>query len=70
MAGRKVWRILKRKTATFEIAEKKTVSKTEYKLVVRIPPVVGFRPVVVQPQTVVIAFEVEDIRVAVGVRIV
>ena len=70
MVGRKAWRIQKRKTATFEIAEKKTVSETEHKLVVRIPRVVGFRPIVVQPQTIVVAFEVEDVRVVIGVRIV
>lgn len=54
----------------FRIAEKKTVSETEHKLVVRIPGVVGLRPIVVQPQTIVVAFEVEDVRVATLVRIV
>jgi hypothetical protein len=69
VAGRRIWKTLKRKTAIFKITEKKIVSETERKLVVRIPRVVGFRPIVVQPQTVVIAFEVEDVRVSIGVRI-
>lgn len=57
----------KRKTATCEAAEKVRLSKTEDKLIVRIPPVGGLGIVVVQPQAVVIAFEVEDVRVAVPV---
>ena len=32
-----------------------------------IPLVLGIRPVVVQPQTVFIAFDVEDVRVAVAI---
>ena len=67
--GGKTWRIQKRKTAACKVAEKKTVSETEHKLVVRIPRVVGFRPIVVEPQTVVIPIQVEDVRVAIGVRI-
>ena len=59
-----------RKTATCKAAERKTVSETEHELVVRIPLVVGFRPIVVQPQTVVVAFQLEDVRVAVGVCVV
>ena len=40
----------------------------EHELVVRVPVVVKFRPVVVQPQTVVIAFHVENVGIAVTVR--
>lgn len=69
MAGRRIWGILKRKTAILEITEKKRVSETEHELVVRIPLVVGFRPIVVQPQTVVVAFQLEDVRVAIGVGV-
>ena len=58
---------LKRKTATYDVAEKKIVSETETPLVVRIPGVVRFRPIVVEPQTVVVAFQVEDVRVAVRI---
>lgn len=48
----------------------KTVSETEHELVDRITFVIGFRPIVVQPQTVVVAFQLEDVRVAVGVGVV
>ena len=43
------------------------VSETEGNLVVRIPPVVWLGVVVVQPQTVLVAIQVEDVRVAVPV---
>ena len=46
------------------------LAETEHELVVRIPLVVGFRPIVVQPQTVVVAFQLEDVLVAVGVGVV
>jgi hypothetical protein len=69
VGGRKIWRIQKRKTAVSKTAEKKIVSETEYKLVVRIPRVVGFSPIVVEPQTVVVPVQAEDVRVAIGVRI-
>ena len=46
------------------------LAETEHELVVRIPLVVGFRPIVVQPQTVVVAFQLEDVRVAVRVGVV
>ncbi len=49
--------------------KKKTVSETERELVVRIPRVVGVRPIVAQPKTVVVAFEVEHVRVAIGVSL-
>ncbi|MEI6490796.1 MAG: four helix bundle protein [bacterium] len=64
---KKISRIPKRKTTTSEVAEKKAVSETEHELVVRIPLIVRPRPIVVEPQTVAIAFELEDVRVAVGV---
>ena len=65
-AGKRVCKTRTRKTAIFSRG-KENVAKTEDKLVVRIPPVVRLGPVVVEPQTVVIAFEVEDVRVAVPV---
>lgn len=61
--------ILKRKTATCKVTEKKIVSETEYELIVRIPLIVGFRPIIVEPQTVVMMFEVKDVRVAVLVGV-
>jgi hypothetical protein len=73
VAGRRISPTLKRKTATYKnraSRKKKRVSETEYELVVRIPLVVGFRPIVVQPQPVVVAFQVEHVRVAVGVGFV
>lgn len=69
MDGRRIWKIRQRKTATSEVAGKKTVSETKRELVVRIPIVRRLRPIVVQPQTVVVAFELEDVRVAVGVGV-
>ena len=50
--------------------EKKRVSAGEHELIVGVPVVVRFRPVVVQPQTVSIAFHVENVGIAVTVRIV
>ena len=41
---------------------------TENELIVRIPLILGIGPVVVQPQVVTIAIELEDVRVATGVR--
>ena len=69
MAGRKILITLKRKTATLSHG-KKTVSETENELVVRIPLIVRFRPIVVQPQTVIIVFQLEDVGIAVGVGLV
>ena len=68
MVGKTVWPILKRKTALCECG-KKVLSKAEDKLILGIPPVVGIRPIVVQPQTIGIAFQVEDVRVVVAVGI-
>jgi len=46
---------------------KKTVSEAEDEPIVRIPLVVRFRPIIVQPRTIVVAIHVEDARVAIGV---
>jgi len=43
------------------------LAETEHELVVRIPLAVGWRPKAAQPQTVVVAFQLEDVRVAVRV---
>jgi len=48
----------------------KRFSETEDELVRRIPVVRGLCPIVVEPETIVVVFEVEDVRVAVGVGIV
>ena len=49
----------------------KRVAETERDTIVEIPAIIGLRPVIVEPQlAVVIAFDVEHVRVAVGVRIV
>lgn len=63
-AGRKIWITQKRKTVTSSHG-KKTVSETEHELVVGVPLIVRFRPIVVQPQTVIIVFQVEDVGIAV-----
>ena len=42
-------------------------AETEQKLVLGIPPIVRIRPIVVQPQTVLIAFQLEHVRIAIGV---
>jgi arsenate reductase-like glutaredoxin family protein len=66
-AGKRIWITHQRKTATYKDRGKKTVSEAEHELVVRIPRVVGFRPIVVEPQAVLVAFQVEHVRVAIGV---
>jgi len=43
------------------------LSETEDELVLRIPLVRRLRPVVVQPQPIVIVFKVEDVQVPVGI---
>ncbi|MGB7957626.1 MAG: hypothetical protein WCF77_02175 [Minisyncoccia bacterium] len=43
------------------------LAETEDELIVGIPLVRGIRPVVVQPQTVLVPFQVEDVRVAVAI---
>lgn len=48
--------------------ELNTVAETEHDLVVEIPLVVRIRPIGVEPTlTVVVALDVEDVRVAVGI---
>ena len=46
---------------------KKRISETEDELIVRIPLIAGLGPIAVQPQTIVVAFQLEDVRVAIGV---
>ena len=48
-------------------AEKTILSETKDKLIVRIPVVVRFRPIVIQPQAITITFQIEDIRIAIRV---
>ena len=45
----------------------RNLAQTKDKLIVRIPCVRGIRPIVVEPQTVVVTFEVKDVRVAVPI---
>ena len=45
----------------------KRLSETEDDLVLEIPTVVGVRPIRVQPPLVIIVFDVEDVRIAIGV---
>lgn len=68
MVGEKIWKIRIEKTALCERG-KKRLSEAKDNLVVRIPLVVRFRPVVVQPQTILIVFNVEHVRVAVRVSL-
>lgn len=70
MGGEKVLIIRERKTAINENAGKESVAETEHERIARIPPVVGVRPIVVQPETVVIGLQVEEVRVSVGVSFV
>ncbi|MEK9175709.1 MAG: hypothetical protein AAB795_03940 [Patescibacteria group bacterium] len=60
---------MKRKTALYKRG-KKILSEAEHKLIVRIPLVRGLRPIVVEPQTIGITVEVENVRVTVTVSIV
>lgn len=48
-------------------AEKTILSGTKHKIVLGIPLVPRISPIVVQPQTIVVAFQVEDVRIAIGV---
>jgi hypothetical protein len=66
VAGARASVIQTRKTAPCRRG-KERVSEAERKLVVRIPPVVRLGPILVQPQTVIVAFQVEDVRVAIPV---
>ncbi len=51
------------------MGRKKALSKTEHKLIVRIPPIVRLRPIVVEPRPILIAFNVEHLRIAVRVEL-
>jgi hypothetical protein len=62
--------IRKRKTAPSDKRGKKTLSEEEGKLILGIPLVRGIRPVVVQPQPIVVAFQVEDVRIAIAIGFV
>lgn len=64
--GEKTWKIRKRKTARYS-AEKRLLSESEHKRVVRIPLIVWLRPIVVEPHVVFVVVEVEHVRIAVGV---
>ena len=46
---------------------KETVAETEHELVVKIPLVVRIRPIVVEPQAILVTFHIKDVRVTVGV---
>ena len=48
-------------------AEKKILSETKHDGVLGIPLVPRLRPIVVQPQAVLVAFQVEHVRIAVAV---
>jgi hypothetical protein len=52
------------------VCGKKIRAEAEDEHVVRIPLIVGFRPIVVQPQTVGVAFHVENVRVAIAIGFV
>ena len=51
-------------------AEKKRLSEAKDKLIVEIPLVRGFRPIVVEPKTVVIPVHIEHFRIAVGISFI
>ena len=56
-----------RKTVLLSRTEKIIVSKAKDKLILWIPLVVRFCPIVIQPQNIFIAFQLEDIGIAIGV---
>lgn len=66
-AGKRALAIPPRKTATYEGHGKEARAETEEERVLGIPPVVRLRPVVVEPEAVLVALDVEHVRVAVGV---
>ena len=47
---------------------KETRSEGENKLIVSIPMIARIRPIVVEPQALIIAFQVEHVRIPVAVR--
>ena len=46
---------------------KEALATTKEKYKAGTPPVVRIRPIVVEPQPILVSFEVEDVRVAVGI---
>lgn len=46
------------------------LATTENDLILEVPLIVRIRPVVVEPQSVLIVFDVEDTRIAVGIGFV
>lgn len=59
-------RILQRKTAPCRRG-KEALAETEEELVLKIPLIARLRPIVIEPQTILIALDLEDVRVPVGV---
>ena len=53
-------------TQIIECMRKETRSEGENKLIVSIPMIARIRPIVVEPQTIVIAFNIEDMLIAIG----
>jgi len=49
------------------LSAERTTFETKDKLVIGIPCVVRIRPIIVQPQTVIIAFHIEDVRVTIAI---
>lgn len=48
--------------------EMKRFAKTEHDDIIRIPDIVGIRPVAIQPQlAIVVAFDIPDVRIAIEV---
>lgn len=47
--------------------EKKVLSKTKDEFILGIPLVRRISPIIIQPQTILIAFEFEDIRIAIAI---
>jgi hypothetical protein len=48
-------------------ARKEPLSETEHELIVIVPIIVRVRDIVIQPQAVVIAVHVEDVRIAIAI---
>lgn len=49
---------------------KEILSKTENKLIVKIPMIIRVRPIAIQPETIIIAFQLEHVRIAIGISLV
>ena len=69
--GRKILILIKKNPVKIEYLDgvKKALSETENKLVLRIPLVVRLRPIVIEPQSIVIVFQVEHVRIATGISL-